>query len=109
MTISRSPKLNVLGKVAIGTGIAAAVLSLVLGVNIVATAPHQQHPEFLWRFREWLYALGGIVFLILASVALACGRTARRTAAGKTGLGLAMFGCAHLAFLSASVGIPFIL
>jgi hypothetical protein len=109
MTISQSPKLNVLGKVAISTGIAAAVLSLVLGVTIIETTPHQQHPEFLWRFREWPYALCGIVFLILASVAFACGLTARRTGAGNAGVGLAAFGCAHLGFLSASVGVPFVM
>jgi hypothetical protein len=109
MTISQSPKPYVLGKVAIGTGIAAAVLSLVLGVTIIETTPHQQYPEFLWRFREWPYALCGIAFLIFASVAFACGRTARRTAAGKAGVGLAVFGCAHLASLSASAGVPLIM
>jgi hypothetical protein len=109
MTISQFPKLNVLGKVAIWTGIAAAVLSLVLGVTIIETTPHQPHPEFLWRFREWPYALCGILFVILASVAFACGRLARGMTAGKAGVGLAVFGCAHLAFLSASVGVPLFL
>lgn len=109
MSISESPKFHVLGKAAVGTGIAAAVLSIVLGVTIIETTPHQQHPEFLWRFREWPYALCGMVFLILASLALACGLTARRTAAGKVGVSLAFFGCAYLATLSASVGVPFFL
>lgn len=109
MSINQSPKLNVLGKMAIWTGIAAAVLSLVLGVAIIETTPHQQHPEFLWRFREWPYALCGLVFLILASLAFACGLTARRMAAGKTGVGLAVFGWAHLAFLSVSVAVPFVM
>jgi hypothetical protein len=109
MTIRQSPKLNVLGKMAIWTGIAAAVLSLVLGVTIIETTPHQQHPEFLWRFREWPYALCGMLFLILASLAFACGLTARRTAIGKAGVGLAVFGCVHLAFLSASVGVLFLM
>jgi hypothetical protein len=109
MTISQSPQLNVLGKVAIWTGIAGAVLSLVLGVTIIETTPHQQHPEFLWRFREWPYALCGMLFLILASLAFSCGMTARRTVAGKAGVGLAVFGCVHLAFLSASFGVLFLM
>jgi hypothetical protein len=105
MSIGQTSKLNVLGKAAVWTGIAAVVLSIFLVVTIVETTPHQKHAEFLWRFQEWPYALCGMVFMILASLTLACSLMTRHTAAGKAGVGLAFFGCAYLATLSASGGL----
>jgi hypothetical protein len=99
MTISPSPTRTVLGKASLWTGIAGAVLSLVLGIALLRSANGQERPGFE-RFGEWPYALGGALVVILGSVAFGCGLAAKRTAAGKEGLTLSFFAFAHLAFLS---------
>jgi len=91
-TMSQPPNLTKLAKVSLWTSIAGLVFPVSLVILLITSAQHRLDME---RLREWPYALCGVLFVLLESVALGCGIAARRTVSGKRRLALSAFG-SHL-------------